>query len=1302
MVKTRWKNSPLGHRVGVVGYRFAKPSRGSLNGASAATPENTTPLIDWSLPEDSGYYHADADAVVSEWSQWLTRGLHSGDLLSVQRGLIERFRSLMMIAAGRVEIPDHALNDSLVKAAEAKTRLRWSRIDDRIQSWVRSHVNELVAAEVISGAGLTTAQRARLERLRVEGATQAELNAVIDQIVKTQAEMIAQTESIKASNAAKQIAWEQSVEEGRIDVSRTRKRWVVIRDERLCDNCRWIAAQGPVELDALFETPLGYALDYPPLHPRCRCSIALVYGQRESKAASVVPFAVPYVPTLKQFYSPTQPRDEQGQWVSVGGGAGGGPIDYWKVPKSERDSPDGGVGALLGPVSNRVLVSDLKSLSNRQTMTAIWMDKTGEMYKSNSNLPHGNFVYAALVARYGPKVSLLMAKDSTANIKRAYDYMGERGAIRVALSNFGKGLSIGVELFGEPTAKQFDTIMEAATIAHGDRGNFYYDINRSTGLESGIGFAAFQRAVHRKAASDPLRWFHLSGQHDQKTHGRGGTQNDLYPLSQEERDSPDGGMADFMRGVGSKIGPIVLPYMSFGSLWLAKDGGLWRSDHINDSHAAFVERALFRQRGVKFDTRAAWTDLMHGVMEHMTNRGAIRFAYDALSYNEKEINAEIHTRPTPAQINTIRESIKYVERKGTKVKFVFDMYEDASYTKPLMSGTGIDKLISALQPQSKAASVLRWFHLQGKHNQKTHGRGGIAGSGRSVAEHEETDTETETLGATLASIVETRADAEEAITATIEGYRSTGRVTVDLRGMSDEAAKEVALAFTKTIDEYPGLADAIDYVGYRPIITIEDNPNVIGQTTNITTTNKLGSTNVIEFRGPKWGWGEHETFIMPDFGIQHTKREFDESLSDEERTGFYAKGNGNIRGVVDHELGHVVANVVTARRVQDARRWSKENKLDPRFSLYGITSYQEYFAEAFSASRVGNPHPAARSAKRLADTYLKPTKQAQAASESLLKWFHLSGKHNQKTHGRGGSSADGVVVDPFGTITERQTAAAKTWFESKGYTHEKMMANIDAIYDRTPQSIRDKGKHWFQDGHDLAADLGKEFGFSTEQVCGALAAMSPHNVWTDNPRARSKAHGWPHGNQSTTRAVLEIVSKEHETYLTTKSEQVRAQLQRDSRSKQSAIRNRPFDGTQYIGMRRVSDLPAMAVAVLHPDSHAMRWGTEKAIRILRGEPVDSVLRGAKVRSFHDNLINPRGRDHVAVDTMVARMLTNNGKLPNSEYGAMVATPARYKYLADAIKLAAKRRGIDPPSRYQATTWLQWRIEHPEAVRDIGS
>lgn len=86
---------------------------------------------------------------------------------------------------------------------------------------------------------------------------------------------IARTEAIRATNMGIQDAWQQAIDKGSVKEDLTRKKWIVARDERLCEVCGPIPSMNPkkgIKHQQSFITPDGPQM-LPPMHPNCRCTV---------------------------------------------------------------------------------------------------------------------------------------------------------------------------------------------------------------------------------------------------------------------------------------------------------------------------------------------------------------------------------------------------------------------------------------------------------------------------------------------------------------------------------------------------------------------------------------------------------------------------------------------------------------------------------------------------------------------------------------------------------------------------------------------------------------------------------------------------------------------------------------------------------------------------------------------------------------------------------------------------------------------------------------------------------------------
>jgi hypothetical protein len=98
--------------------------------------------------------------------------------------------------------------------------------------------------------------------------------AYAERKLRERARLIARTELMQASNLGQHALWRQAIERGLLPATVTRK-WIVSRDDRLCQRCMAMSGQ-TVGMNEDFVSPYGGRVRNPPLHPACRCSVALV------------------------------------------------------------------------------------------------------------------------------------------------------------------------------------------------------------------------------------------------------------------------------------------------------------------------------------------------------------------------------------------------------------------------------------------------------------------------------------------------------------------------------------------------------------------------------------------------------------------------------------------------------------------------------------------------------------------------------------------------------------------------------------------------------------------------------------------------------------------------------------------------------------------------------------------------------------------------------------------------------------------------------------------------------------------
>ena len=165
-----------------------------------------------------------------------------------------------------------AVRDLGFRSAAPKVKdFAFDRTNPDAKQWVADH-----ATETIEEMSKATREAIRdLVDQSFDG--DFDVHDLADQIAEligddARAETIARTETMKASNAGQQEAWDQAVDAGLLTGSEQQV-WIVTPDDRLCPICEPLDGQEQ-DLGGKFDTELG-KVDGPPAHPRCRCTVGL-------------------------------------------------------------------------------------------------------------------------------------------------------------------------------------------------------------------------------------------------------------------------------------------------------------------------------------------------------------------------------------------------------------------------------------------------------------------------------------------------------------------------------------------------------------------------------------------------------------------------------------------------------------------------------------------------------------------------------------------------------------------------------------------------------------------------------------------------------------------------------------------------------------------------------------------------------------------------------------------------------------------------------------------------------------------
>lgn len=178
--------------------------------------------------------------------------------------------------------------DSQAESAVLAAEKRAARLVTQITAETEKNIRNLIAEAIREGIppydaarlivpmiGLTSAQGQAVFKYRTElidnGLTLEKVNEktdeYADELLSARGETIARTEIMEALNDGQEASWLQAQDDGLLSANAT-KEWIVTNDDLLCPECEPMNGQ---------TVPLGdeFPEGDPPLHPRCRCTIAI-------------------------------------------------------------------------------------------------------------------------------------------------------------------------------------------------------------------------------------------------------------------------------------------------------------------------------------------------------------------------------------------------------------------------------------------------------------------------------------------------------------------------------------------------------------------------------------------------------------------------------------------------------------------------------------------------------------------------------------------------------------------------------------------------------------------------------------------------------------------------------------------------------------------------------------------------------------------------------------------------------------------------------------------------------------------
>lgn len=227
-----------------------------------------------------------------DWERAWEEGLRR-ELAGLTRDVLVRVATPEMVRLGvDVDASFRLLNPQAMQHAREYVPDLVREVTRSTQEAIRARIEEgfgngrtvqQIARDVRGVVGLTQHQMRPVIALQAQG-KDAAAEKLQARLIRQRAQMIANTETIRAFNQGMQTAWTTAAGEGLIDTAAARRFWNVAAPKsaggRSCEICTEISLlnKSGVTLDAPFELPDGTSIMTPPAHPRCRCGVKMRFA----------------------------------------------------------------------------------------------------------------------------------------------------------------------------------------------------------------------------------------------------------------------------------------------------------------------------------------------------------------------------------------------------------------------------------------------------------------------------------------------------------------------------------------------------------------------------------------------------------------------------------------------------------------------------------------------------------------------------------------------------------------------------------------------------------------------------------------------------------------------------------------------------------------------------------------------------------------------------------------------------------------------------------------------------------------
>jgi hypothetical protein len=282
---------------------------------------------------------------------------------------------------------------------------------------------------------------------------------------------------------------------------------------------------------------------------------------------------------------------------------------------------------------------------------------------------------------------------------------------------------------------------------------------------------------------------------------------------------------------------------------------------------------------------------------------------------------------------------------------------------------------------------------------------------------------------------------------------------------------------------------------------------------------------------------------------------------------------------------------------------------------------------------------------------------------------------------------------------------------------EVVKSNLKWLHDSVDKDVRDISKLWYDGANKISNDLANEYGYTTEQVSGVMAVLSPQMDWFRNLSLGERVINIYKNNQDSLfdEKMIKFVNtkttgtgkkkkplfKNKEEIISRVKNKKLSKLNPKDQSYFIRVYDEVYNSRDYNNITPNGEINGL-VRTKSGNPGKVGWGDfstiEKAISILNDGSVKNISTNLgnqhKVRNFFNNISNPNDKNAVTIDThavaaALLKPLSGKSKQVAYNFGGSSAVSTgmtgTYPVYADAYRELANELGI-LPREVQSITW----------------